>query len=73
MDRLDDIQTALKLFKKWEKFEIHFMTILELAELFKTMNSSNQTGPTITLVTVYFSENMKERDVTFSHNLYLSL
>ena len=38
MDRLDDIQTALKLFKKWEKFEIHFMTILELAELFKTIN-----------------------------------
>ena len=45
MDRLDDIQTALKLFKKWEKFEIHFMTILELAELFKTMNQLDPTQP----------------------------
>ena len=60
MDRLDDIQTALKLFKKWEKFEIHFMTILELAELFKTMYRPGFPDPVGT-----FFDSLKDRDVKF--------
>ena len=38
MDRLDDIQTALKPLKKRKKCENLFMTNLGLAESFKTMN-----------------------------------
>ena len=37
MGHLDDIQTALKRLKKSEIIEINFMTILGLAESFKTL------------------------------------
>ena len=46
MGRLDDFEIALKPLKKSEKLEFIFMTILELAESFKTMN---RPGPTVTL------------------------
>ena len=44
----DDIQTSLKPLKKSENIEIHFLTILELAESYKMMN---RLGPdsTVTL------------------------
>ena len=39
MGRLDDIQAALKTFKIQNKLKYIFMTILELAESFKTMTA----------------------------------
>ena len=38
------------------------MTILGLAESFKTMNQPN---PTVTLLTAYFSESIEDTDVKF--------
>ena len=56
MGHLDDIQSALKPLKKLEKIEIHFMIILGLAELLKTMN---QPGPAVTFFDGLFFRNYK--------------
>jgi len=45
MGRLDDIQTALKPLENLKKFKYIFMTILGLAESFKTMNRPCQARP----------------------------
>ena len=42
MGHLDDIQKALKHFKKFEEIEYIFITILGLAESLKTMNRPNR-------------------------------
>ena len=62
MGRLDDIQTAIKPLKKSENIEIHFYTILELAESFKTMNRPD---PTVTLFDGSFlgKHKIKERKI----------
>ena len=60
--RLNDIQTALKPFKKSKKIEIHFYDHLGLAESFKTMNRSDLT---ITLFDGLFSESVKDRHMKF--------
>ena len=46
------------------------MTILGLAESFKTMNPPE---PTVTPLTTYFSESKKYRDEKFCHKLHSNL
>ena len=48
------------------------MTILGLAELFKTMNRLSLNRPWRSL-TAYFSKSLKDRDVKFWHNIYMDL
>ena len=70
IDRLDDIHTAIKSLKKWDKIKIIFFIILGLAKSYKKMNRPDPTGR---FLTAYFSEGFKDRDVTFWNNLALSL
>ena len=46
------------------------MTILGLAESFKTLN---RPCPTVTLLTAHFSESVKDKDVNFQHNLHFKI
>ena len=67
-----DIQTIFKIF--WKKLEYIFVTILELAESFKTMNRPNAARPDpIRSLTAYFSESMQDKDMKLLHNLHSSL
>ena len=60
-----------KTFKKIvKKCKYSLMTIFRLAESFKTMNRPARLWPSLT---AHFSESIKDKDVKFYHNLYLSL
>ena len=67
MGRLDDIQTALKPFKKMKYI---IMTILGQAESFETINRPD---PTVTLFDGFFLGKYKDTNVKFSYNLDSSL
>ena len=49
MSHLDEIQTAIKHLQDRKKLKHIFMTILELAESFKTMNWPVPTRPDLSL------------------------
>ena len=49
MGRLDEIQTAQKPLKNWKKLKYIYMTILGIAESFKTMNRPGPTRPELAL------------------------
>ena len=60
-----------KTFKKNRKKLKHiFLTMLGLAESFIAMNRPE---PTVTVLTASFSEDIRDRDVKFWHNIHSSL
>ena len=78
MDRFVDIQTALRPFRKiGKKLKLIFMTIIGLAESFKTMNwispARRIPAQPWRSLTAHLSESIKDKDENFFHNLHTSL